>query len=235
MRGEPMESTTDRMGGLEWARLFADSDTGLACFREWVDRKAAAGETVGVDSEGTGLDIFSDRFRLRLVQFGDAECAWLIPVEYGPRYADAARYALETLPRMVLHNAPFDGLVFDRHLGVPLEEFWPRVTDTLILAHLIDSRKDYEGGVGHGLKSLAAHYVDPGATDGREDLKAEFRKIKATVATGWAEIGIENSVYQLYSASDVVLVSRLLPRVKGEAGSRGVPVGLVIYERRLRC
>ena len=41
---------------------------------------------LAVDSETTGLDIYGDDFRCRVVQFGTPTEAWVIPVERGPRY-----------------------------------------------------------------------------------------------------------------------------------------------------
>src|SRR5690606_28071323 len=180
-----------------------------------------------------GLDVFSPNFRLRLVQFGTPDEAWLIPVEFGPGWRGAAAWALSVLPTMVAHNAPFDSLVFDRHLSVPLEDLWPRMRDTRIYAHLVDSRKDFEGGTGHGLKALAAHYVDPGAEDGARELQAEFRGIGCTKATGWAEIDIRNPTYLRYAAADVAIVTRLLPRLQAEAEARNVPQALIDYEHRI--
>src|SRR5690606_5308173 len=158
-----MQVTQDRMGEMTWTRYFADTESDLGAFRSWVRDQGARDAVIGVDSEATGLDVFSPNFRLRLVQFGTPDEAWLIPVEFGPGWRGAAAWALSVLPTMVAHNAPFDSLVFDRHLSVPLEDLWPRMRDTRIYAHLVDSRKDFEGGTGHGLKALAAHYVDPGA------------------------------------------------------------------------
>ena len=36
---------------------------------------------LAVDSETTGLDTYSDRFRLRLVQFGTPTESYVVPVE----------------------------------------------------------------------------------------------------------------------------------------------------------
>lgn len=228
-----MHITQDRMGGLQWTRHYAQTREDLAAFLVRVAGWAENGTLVGVDSEATGLDIYSATFRLRMVQFGTPGEAWLIPAELGEDFRDAIRHALRALPRMVAHNAPFDALVFDRHLGVTLEELWPRLVDTRIYAHLVDSRQSHEGGVGLKLKPLAAHYVDPGAEDGQKALYAEFHKIGKTKDTGWAHIALDNAVYQLYGAADVTLVSALLPRLVDEAERRGVPQALIDYEHRI--
>ncbi|MFJ6019757.1 DNA polymerase [Nocardiopsis alba] len=228
-----METAHDRMGDLRWTRHYATSRGDLAAFLVRVAQWAETKTLVGIDSESTGLDIYSGMFRLRMVQFGTPDEAWLIPAELGEDYRDAIRYALRTLPYMVAHNAPFDALVFDRHLGVALEELWPRIRDTRIYAHLVDSRGEHEGGTGLSLKPLAAHYLDPQAEDGQKALIAEFRSIGKTKATGWAAIPLDNSVYQRYSAADVTLVSALFPRLKREAERQGVPQALIDYEHRI--
>ncbi len=228
-----METLTHTMGGLEWPAYIPDNDDDLRTFREWVETQITDGTTIGVDSEGTGLDIFSTGFRVRMVQFGNTHEAWLIPVEAGGSAQYAAKWALQHLPRMVLHNASFDALVFDKHLGVPLEEFLPKTRDTRVLAHLLDSRKDYEGGTGHSLKALSAAYVDPGAEDGQRELDAEFRAAGKTRYTGWATIPLDNPVYRRYAAADVVLVSRLLPELEQRCSDAGVPEALVEYEHRI--
>ncbi|WP_088979774.1 hypothetical protein [Micromonospora echinospora] len=90
-----------------------------------------------------------------------------------------------------MHNAPFDLLTVDRHLGVRLEELGGRTFDTRVLAHLLDPRSPQEGGIGLGLKPLSAVYVDPDAPDTQDGLTAVFRSLGLTKATGWAGIPID--------------------------------------------
>ncbi|WP_445277862.1 hypothetical protein, partial [Streptomyces sp. DSM 41033] len=47
-------------------------------FWEWLYRARERGP-VALDTETTGLDIFSPGYRLRTVQFGDAFDAWVLP------------------------------------------------------------------------------------------------------------------------------------------------------------
>nr|WP_063826194.1 DNA polymerase [Streptomyces antibioticus] len=202
-------------------------------FRRWVERKAIAGEMVGFDTETTGLDTFSPTYRLRTAQFGDAREAWVICVELGSLFAEAARWALLTLPRLVAHNAPFDLLVIDRHLGVPLATLAPRVTDSKIIAHLFDSRPRHEGGYGLRLKELCAKDVDPSAPDTQEDLTAVFRSIGETKATGWRKIDIHHPIYLQYAGLDAILVSRWLPIGEARLRKAGVRQALVDFEHRV--
>jgi DNA polymerase-1 len=181
----------------------------------------AQGDSVlGFDSETMNLDIYSETYRAtrsafglpmapfaRLVQLGNRTEAWVLRADLFP---DVIRDAL-LLPRhFTAHNAPFDWLVVDRHLGVPLESLGPRCFDTRIFAHLLDPRPEHEGGAGLGLKRLSEVYVDPSAPDTQEDLTEVFhRDYKATKNTGWAVIDIDHPVYTLYAGLDAILARRL--------------------------
>ncbi|CAO0835155.1 hypothetical protein SMICM17S_01736 [Streptomyces microflavus] len=109
---------------------------------------------------------------------------------------EAARWALLALPRLVFHNATFDLLGLDRHLGTPLEVLGPKATDSKIVAHLYDSRPSHEGGYGLRLKELCAKDVDPSAPDTQEDLTKVFHSIGETKASGWAAIDINHPTYR---------------------------------------
>lgn len=161
---------------------------------------------LGLDSETTGLNIFSPGFGLRLVQFGNDREAWVLRVDL---FHEAIRDALLSDRLFSVHNAPFDLLVFDKHLGVPVETLAPRVFDTRIFAHLIDPRQESEGGAGLSLKPLSAIYVDADAPDTQSGLYAEFRKIGKTKDTGWAFIDIMNPLYNRYAGLDVIFGCRL--------------------------
>ena len=76
---------------------------------------------LGVDSETTGLDIYSTTHRLRVAQFGDHTTAWVVPVERGSAFVEATKTALLSTDRLVIQNASYDLQVFDRHLGVKME------------------------------------------------------------------------------------------------------------------
>ncbi|MFD5161001.1 DNA polymerase [Streptomyces hawaiiensis] len=202
-------------------------------FRRWVERKASAGEMTGADTETTGLDTFSPTYRLRTAQFGDKLDAWVLQTELSDRTANTARWAFDVLPRLVFHNATFDMLVLDRHLGVPLATLAPKVTDSKIIAHLFDSRPRHEGGYGLRLKELCARDVDPNAPDTQEDLTAVFRSIGETKATGWRKIDINHPTYLQYAGLDAILVSRWLPVGEERLRKVGVRQTLVDFEHRV--
>jgi DNA polymerase-1 len=206
-----------------------ETDGDLRTFMDWARTKPE----LAVDSETTGLDIYSPGYRLRTVQFGTADEAWVIHYELGGRFVEAAEYVLRHCPRMLIHNAPFDWLVFDAHTSVSLESLAPRTTDTKIKATLIDPRQPQEGGIGTGLKPLSAFYVDPTAPDTQGDLTAVFRSLGLTKATGWAGIDLRHPTYNLYAGLDVILTARLNPKLDAEHERLGVRPALVQYEHEI--
>ncbi|QHB37982.1 DNA polymerase [Mycobacterium phage Cintron] len=169
---------------------------------------------LGLDSETTGLDIYDDKFRCRLVQFGTPGEAWVVPVELGPRFEHAVREALEAVNGFVLHNAAYDLQVFERALGVPMESMWPKVKDTRILAHLVDPRGKDEGGSGHSLEDLTRRYIDTDVADNVKTLMADLAKAhKTTKANVWKKVPFEDPHYQLYSGMDPILAARLIQKL----------------------
>ena len=168
---------------------------------------ALGDKVLSIDTETTGLDIFSPGHELRLFQIGNRSEAWVLRPDL---FADIIRDTLRCPSRyFVAHNAPYDLLVLDRHLGVTLEELGPRVFDTRILAHLLDPRQPSEGGAGLKLKPLSAIYVDPSAPDTQEGLTRVFNSLGYTKATGWRHIAIDHPTYVLYAGLDVILDRRL--------------------------
>ncbi|CUW30094.1 DNA polymerase [Streptomyces reticuli] len=204
----------------------------LDAFRAWLTEAERRGP-IALDTETTGLDVYSPGYRLRTVQFGDAFTAWVIPWERGPAFQSAARAALRRVPRFLIHNAPFDWAVLDAHAGVPLESLAPRTTDTRLKAGLLDPRQPQEGGIGTGLKPLSAYWVDPSAPDTQGDLTQVFRSLGLTKATGWAAIPLSNAIFALYAGLDVIYTARLDPVLTRELDRLGVRPTLVQYEHEL--
>jgi len=170
---------------------------------------------LSVDSETTGLDIYSNRFKLRLVQFGNATEAWVLPVELGGKFEDAAVWALTGLRNLVLQNASYDLQVFDQTLGVKMEELWPKVRDTKILAHLIDPRPTRDGGAGHSLEDLTRVHIDSEIADEVKTLMKSLAKEEGcTISVIWKKVKLDNELYTLYAGMDVILTSRLLRKLK---------------------
>jgi DNA polymerase-1 len=226
-----MKTYRQTLAGDETTIHALETDDDARRAREWLT--ATQPRSLGLDTETTGLDTFSRGHRLRTVQYGTADVAWVVPFERGPAFEDLARTVVTKCPELVIHNAAYDLLVLDRHGVAPLEQVAPRVRDTKILAHLCDSRQDFEGGVGISLKPLSAWYVDPSAPDTQAGLTAVFRSHGLTKATGWAGIPYQDETYQRYAGLDALLAYRLRPHLERELERHGIPSTLVEFEHRL--
>lgn len=207
------------------------NDDDLRGFRTWVTDAASRGVRVAVDSETTGLGTYTAGFRVRTIQFGTADQAWVLPVEKAAQLQSMASWALNLLPQLSMQNRNFDSLAFDRHLpGITLETLAPKTRDAYIYSHLSDPRRRDQGGVGNGLKDASAHYVDPSAPDTAAGLYGEFHKIGHTKDTGWAHIDIDNPLYNSYAGGDVILLARLLPKVEQRVKELGINPALPEFE-----
>lgn len=221
---------THRVAGEPVSIKVAEDYDDLSGFRDFIRGNL---RFLGLDSETTGLDIYSDDYRCRTVQFGTPTEAWVIPVERGGQFVADTITALKAVDKFVLHNASFDLQVFDRCLGVPMSLMWPKVTDTKILSHLIDPRGKKEGGTGHSLEELTRAYIDPDVADGVKSLMTNLAKAHKTKnALIWKEPElVSHPDFQLYAGMDPVLACRLmreaLPAIPGTAR------GLVPFEHRL--
>lgn len=164
---------------------------------------------LSVDTETTGLDIFSPTFRIRTLQFGDRNVAYVYRMQ-SVRDRNAVKLLRLLFARGVnLHNAPFDLLSIDVTGLYPLHLMEDMYHDTRLMCHLLDPRSKMDGGVGFGLKEQTAKHIDPSAPDTQNGLKEEFHKIGKTLATGWAAIDTDNRVYLLYAGLDVIFTQRL--------------------------
>ena len=165
---------------------------------------------LGCDSETTGLDIFADTFKCRLVQFGTATESWVVPVEYGGEFVEVVARSLRGVQKLIFQNAAYDLQVFDRCLNVPMEELWPKVVDTKILAHLVDPRGKQEGGSGHSLEDLTRTHIDVAVADSVKTLmKTLATDTGSKVADIWKTVELNHPDYLLYAGMDPILAARL--------------------------
>ena len=191
------------LDGSECRIVFVDGERELDWFNAFID----AGAPIAVDTESTGLDIFSTGHRLRLVQFGNDREAFVLDAG---RYWHAIADALRRARVLVMHNAPFDMLTLDRHLGVKVEELSGKTFDTRILSHLLDPRARAEGGTGHGLKDLGALYVDADSNGVERALMETFKSVyHASQSEGWALVDLRDEAYVRYAGLDVLITRRL--------------------------
>ena len=222
-----MKTLNYAVGGHRCYVRSLESDEDAGEFFRWL----GTNRIVAVDTETTGLDVYSPTHRVRLVQFGSDTEAFVLRAD---QFRKAIVTALHQVPYLVMHNAAYDMAVLDRHGFATLEELRGRTFDTGIMAHLLDPRGRQEGGTGHGLKDLAVHYLDPDADTGQKVLHAVFRtEYKANSKTGWALIDVGHPEYIRYAGADVLLTMRLFRVLKERVMSEGMN-GLSTFEHRLQ-
>lgn len=221
-----MLTLTHTIAGDECQIFYPERRSELLGFEHFLAR---GDKILGFDTETSGLDIFSPGYELRLVQIGNGREAWVLRADL---FRDVIIRALRQPRAFVAHNAPFDLLVIDRHLGIKVEEIADRMFDTRIFAHLLDPRQPHEGGAGLKLKPLSAIYVDDTAPDTQEGLTKRFRELGLTKETGWAGIPIDDELYVRYAGLDVILVTRLFAELAPLVKDLGL-AGLSKFEHHL--
>jgi DNA polymerase I len=182
--------------------------------------------TLAVDTETTGLDIFTAGFAVRLVQFGTATEAFVLALD---RHRAAITEALQRGHRLIMHNAAYDIMVLSIAGVATVDQLYPRTHDTRTVAHLLDPRGKQDGAIGHSLKALSDKYVDSQASSSQTDLKDIFKENGWT----WQTVPVNHELYVTYAGMDVLLTSRLysvLHAMLDDAGTR-----LLEFEMRVQA
>lgn len=222
-----MITITHPIAGREAIIRVIETGDDILDFSEWLNRHE--GEPIAIDTETTGLDIFSDGFKVRTVQVGIGLEAWVYIIN--PESRDGS--FLDAVVRgrdLYLQNAAYDYLAIRQYFGYEMD--WARITDTKILAHLVDSRAAREGGTGHSLQELTARYLDAEVAD---EVKGSMAKLSKETGLKkgelFAQIDVWNPTYLLYAGMDVILTyglrNVLLPLVPASAKH------LIGFEHRL--
>lgn len=188
---------------------------------------------LAVDTETTGLDIYSDTFKCRLVQFGTQDESWVLPVEImGPDGILVVQEALEAIEKIVMQNASYDLQVLDRCFGIKMEALWPKILDTQILAKLVDPRPFEAGGFGHSLEELIAEFIDKELAQNVKGLMVKISKeYKTTKAKIWELVDLFHEEYLTYAGMDTIFTARICSKL-----ARLVPDvsrSLIAYEHKL--
>jgi DNA polymerase-1 len=160
-------------------------------FMSWLGERRPV---LAVDTETGGLEWW--KVRLRLVQFGDAQTAWVLPWN---RWAGLAIEALQRYTgQLVMHNAKFDCHMLEANAPVTFHP-WHRIDDTRLMAHVLKPNEPT------GLKPLAKRLIDPRAGAAQDVLSNAMAK----QGWGWDEIPIDFPGYWAYAGLDAVYTARL--------------------------
>ena len=184
--------------------LVTDFESASRC-AQWLSTR----DRIAVDTETTGLSIEIDH--ARLVQIGDEETSFVIPLE-GRRDSAAIHraesrgwggFAADIFSRFTgqidMHNAPYDYWMIRNTLGVSLPRH--RITDVRLLAHVHDSRRSI------ALKSLAKRHVDSRSDLGQHRLHDAMGK--GPDGWTWETIPVEFAPYWFYAGLDTILTARV--------------------------
>lgn len=149
-------------------------------------------DKIALDTEAQGLD--KDRHRARIMQLGDAQQAYVIPIEY-PGWGGLAIELLQQYQgRYILHNMTYDDAMIYNALGIRLPE--NRCDDTRLKTHVVSSTGSL------ALKNLAVKHVDPRA-------KMFQDQLGNALGTGggwtWETVPVTYEPYWSYAGVDTIL------------------------------
>ncbi|WP_240044704.1 DNA polymerase [Streptomyces alboflavus] len=210
----------------------AETKRDLRAFYEFVK----ANPVMGLDTETTGLDWWNAGygFRCRLVQFGNASEAWVIPVELGPPFVDAVKWALDKAELLAAHNRGFDIHVLEECFAISAEMLIRKTFCTKLLAHLVDSRARKEGGTGLKLEELVPHYICAEMGEKVKKSMTEIaRRYKVKKADIWPIVELFDDEFLLYAGMDPVFAFRLRQILHPKVPARSKQQGLIGWEHRL--
>lgn len=198
-----------------------ETDADVSSFRVWM---TSGNSLFALDTETSGLDVYAPGHSLRLVQFADANIAYVVDAA---RWANDIRWALARPVSWVCHNAPYDLQVLARHGLVAIEDIGLHTFDTHTYGHHLDPRHRAEGGHGLSLDQLSAEYL--GEHKAKNELAAEMKAGK----WNWTTIPLDNEVYLRYAGLDALLTYRLFRVLEGEVARRRRPE-LVAFDHRVQ-
>lgn len=170
---------------------FVETSEEAAQFISWLGERRPI---LAIDTETEGLRLFSGD-KVRLVQFGDSQSAWVLSAR---RWYGAIEEALKKYQEPTAWaNANFDLHALEI-AGLPLPGGPHNRHDIQVMDHLLDPARS------HALKKIGDR-MWPGSSAGQEALDAEMRRGK----WDWATIPEDNLAYWNYAGFDVVLTSRI--------------------------
>lgn len=164
-------------------------------------------DEIAVDTEGTGLNTRIDK--VRLLQFGDRQTAYCIPIDFPGWGAFGADMLNRFQGTFVAHNLTYDADMIRGTLGVSLPE--SRCHDTRLMSHVLESTGST------ALKTLTRRLVDRRAGNFQHQLDDAMK----AGGWNWATVPIDLEAYWMYGGLDTILTMQLkdelYPRVIAEA------------------
>ena len=163
------------------------------------------------DTETTGLNQYAKDFRIRIVQVGTKDKAWILRPEW---HMQAINDLTGQDGRPVWwHNWVYDALAMETSLGLDFDNTFTGAQDTETAFRLIDPRPIMKGGSGHKLEQLGTEYVYPGSKkDARGMILEEGKRLFGRAFNKdnmWTMIPVDNAAYNIYAGQDVFLTARL--------------------------
>lgn len=159
-------------------------------FITWLGQRRSV---LAIDTETGGFDV--RRCDLRLVQFGDAEDAWVVP------FQEWRGVVVEAMRRydgpMVMHNSKFDTLFIEHHTGLRVP--WKEMHDTRAMAHIIDPVSPT------GLKPLGNRYIDNRISSA----EAKLHEGMAKAGWDWSTVPVDFGPYWQYAGLDAIITAKL--------------------------
>lgn len=187
---------TEQQQGLAGVKLtLVETVDDAVAFKQWLGNRR---DWLGFDIETTGVNLGRDR--ARLVQFGDRDHGWAIPLEnygFGALVKETFR---DYSGRVVMHNSIFDSSFLERD-GIHIPQ--TQIEDTMVMAQLVTSALPI------GLKPTAARLVDRKAVVGQTVLKEAMKK----QGWSWESVPLDFPAYWQYGALDPVLTCRIAEKL----------------------
>ena len=152
---------------------------------------------LAIDTETIGLQWWLPNFT-RMVQIGNSDEGWAIPVSWYGKLIDHAlsRINDSRLP-VIMHNAKFDMHALESD-GFTAPS-WELVHDTMVLHHLVSPHKS------HALKAIGRELLGEWATLGQDTLKETMRMNRWT----WGTVPVDNPYYWAYGVMDTIVTRRV--------------------------
>lgn len=173
------------------------------------------------DTETTGLNQYAPGFRVRIVQVGTTDEAWILR----PDFYEHRQAIVDMTADATWHNYVFDALALEESCNFDFEWIAEGARDTDILSRLLDPRDRSKGGTGHKLDDLGQHYLRTASKkDAKAALVAEARRLKLGIKAEdiFRDIPIDNDEYLRYAGQDVFLTARLAVELGALVKARGL-------------